>query len=365
MVYVTEDTFAAAAVNPFTKKTEKIRRFTLSNEEQMSVQIITLGATISSIKVPDAQGQVEDVTLGFDDLAGYQSDKNPYFGATIGRVCNRIANGKFVLDGKPIEVSRNRGEFQLHGGFVGFDKAHWEVVKVLSNGVSMKHTNPDGHEGYPGEVTATATFTLTEDNCLHVSMDAVTTKPTPVNLTNHSYFNLAGHKAGKAGLDEHTVEINAYGITETDSNSIPTGNITLVDGSKFDLRVASKLGNRLRQLEPAIGYDDNFCVKFTPPESISKIAKVVHPPSGRWMEVASNQPGVQLYTGNFLPNKEVGETPVSGKQGAEYTKQGAFCLETQKFPDSVNHENFPSTILRPGEKYHHEVIYKFGKLSSR
>lgn len=365
MVYVKEDVFATDAVNPFTKQTETILRYTLSNDEQMSVQILTLGATISSIRVPDAQGQVEDVTLGFDDLAGYRSAQNPYFGATIGRVCNRIANGRFVLDGKTIKISRNRGDFQLHGGFVGFDKAHWEVEKVFSNGVSMKHTNPDGHEGYPGEVTATATFTLTEDNCLHVSMDAVTTKPTPVNLTNHSYFNLAGHKAGKAGLDEHMVQLNAYGITETDSNSIPTGKILLVDGGTFDFGVASNLGDRLKQLEPALGFDDNFCVKFTPPETITKIGKVVHPPSGRWLEIASNQPGVQFYTGNFLPNKHLDQDPVSGKQGAKYTKHGAFCLETQKFPDSVNHETFPSTILRPGEKYHHEVIYKFGKLSAK
>ncbi|KAH8408529.1 hypothetical protein KR215_006978 [Drosophila sulfurigaster] len=363
MVNVTEDIFATAAVNPFTKKTEQIRRFTLRNEEQMTVQILTLGATISSIKVPDAQGHVEDVTLGFDNLAGYQSAQNPYMGATIGRVCNRIANGRFVLDGKTIQVSRNRGELTLHGGFVGFDKAHWGVDQVLANGVRMKHTNPDGHEGYPGEVTAIVTFTLTEDNCLHVVMEADTTKPTPVNLTNHAYFNLAGHKAGKAALDQHEVQINAYGITETDSNSIPTGKILLVDGGNFDLRMASKLGDRLKQLEPAVGFDDNFCVKFTPPAAITNIARVVHPPSGRWLEIASNQPGVQFYTSNFLPNTANGETPVAGKEGAAYAKHGGFCLETQKFPDSVNHENFPSTILRPGEKYRHEVIYKFGKLS--
>lgn len=361
MVHVTEDVFAEAAVNPFTKETGTIRRFTLSNDEQMSVQILTLGATISSIKVPDSQGQLEDVTLGFDDLAGYESEQNPYMGATVGRVCNRIANGRFVLDGKTIEVSRNRGQLQLHGGFVGFNKAHWQVLEVLPNGVSLTHTNPDGHEGYPGEVTATVRFTLTEDNCLHVCMDAVSSKATPVNLTNHSYFNLAGHKAGQAGLYEHTIAINAYGITETDADSIPTGKILPVDGGKFDLRIASNLGERLRQLEPARGYDDNFCVKFTPPASITNIARVAHPPSGRWLEIASNQPGVQFYTSNFLPNQAQGESPLPGKAGAAYAKHGAFCLETQKFPDSVNHDNFPTTILRPGEKYHHEVIYKFGK----
>ncbi|ALC43597.1 CG10467 [Drosophila busckii] len=340
MVYVKEDVFAEEALNPFTKQTEKIRRFTLSNDEQMSVQIITLGATITSIKVPDAHGKLEDVTLGFDDLAGYDSELNPYMGATVGRVCNRL---------------------QLHGGFVGFNNAHWQVLEVHQDGVSLSHINPDGHEGYPGEVTATVRFTLTEDNCLHVRMEALTTKPTPINFTNHSYFNLAGHDSGKTGLYEHTIQLNAYGITETDDNSIPTGKILPLDGTNFDLRLPSKLGDRLKQLQPALGYDDNFCVQFTPPERVTTIARVSHAPSGRWLEIASNQPGVQLYTSNFLPDVERGEKAVSGKAGAAYAKHGAFCLETQKFPDSVNHENFPSTIVRPNDKYHHEVIYNFGR----
>ncbi|XP_034657613.1 aldose 1-epimerase [Drosophila subobscura] len=361
MVHVTEDVFAAGAVNPFTRQTEPIRRFTLSNGDGMSVQVITLGATITSIKTPDARGQLDDVTLGFDDLAGYQSEKNPYFGATIGRVCNRVANGRFRLDGEVVEVSKNRdNKFQLHGGFVGFDKAHWDVVALLKDGVKLSHTNPDGHEGYPGKVTATVSFTLSEDNCLHVRMMAESDKPTPVNLTNHSYFNLAGHKSGANGLYEHSIEINAYGITETDKDSIPTGKITLVDGTAFDLRVPSNLGERLKQLQPAPGYDDNFCVEFDPPQPFAKVARATHPPSGRWLEVVSNQPGVQFYTANFMPNVERGEAAIPGKSGAAYAKHGAFCLETQKFPDSVNHSNFPSTTLRPGDHYNHEVIYKFG-----
>ncbi|XP_043066938.1 galactose mutarotase [Drosophila bipectinata] len=361
MVNVKEDVFATGAVNPFTKATEDIKRFTLTNGYGMSVQLITRGATITSIKTMDSSGKVDDVTLGFDDLAGYQSDKNPYFGATIGRVCNRIANGRFQLDAKWIEVSKNRNnKFQLHGGFVGFDKAHWEVVDVRRDGVTLSHTNPDGHEGYPGKVTATASFTLSEDNCLHVLMTAETDKVTPVNLTNHSYFNLAGHKTGASGLYEHAIEINAYGITETDQDSIPTGKITPVDGTSYDLRVAGNLGERLKALQPARGYDDNFCVTFSPPQPLAMVARASHPPSGRWLEVVSNQPGVQFYTSNFMPDVENGEAPISGKDGASYGKHGAFCLETQKFPDSVNHSNFPTTILRPGERYSHEVIYKFG-----
>ncbi|KAH8266057.1 hypothetical protein KR038_001536 [Drosophila bunnanda] len=361
MVNVTEDVFATGAVNPFTKKQEDIKRFTLTNGSGMSVQLISRGAIITSIKTPDSRGQVDDVTLGFDDLAGYQSERNPYFGATIGRVCNRIGGGRFELDGKVVEVSRNRdNKFQLHGGFVGFDKAHWQVTSVRQDGVTLSHTNPDGHEGYPGTVTATASFTLSEDNCLHVRMTAESDKPTPVNLTNHSYFNLAGHKAGANGLYEHTIEINAYGITETDKDSIPTGKITPVEGTSFDLRVPSNLGERLKELQPARGYDDNFCVTFSPPQPLAKVAKATHPPTGRWLEVVSNQPGVQFYTSNFMPDVERGETPIPGKDGAQYAKHGAFCLETQKFPDSVNHSNFPTTILRPGESYSHEVIYKFG-----
>ncbi|KAH8364754.1 hypothetical protein KR084_011183 [Drosophila pseudotakahashii] len=361
MVNVTEDVFATGAVNPITKSQDTIKRFTLTNGYGMSVQLITRGATITSIKYPDANGQIDDVTLGFDDLAGYQSERNPYFGATIGRVCNRIGNGSFTLDGKLVEVSKNRdNKFQLHGGFLGFDKVHWEVVAVRRDGVTLSHTNPDGHEGYPGTVKAEASFTLSEDNCLHVHLSAVTDKATPVNLTNHSYFNLAGHKTGANGLYEHTIEINAYGITETDQSSIPTGKITPVDGTPFDLRVPRNLGEGLKDLQPARGYDDNFCVNFSPPQPLAMVAKAIHPPSGRWLEVVSNQPGVQFYTSNFMPDVERGEVAIPGKDGAAYAKHGAFCLETQKFPDSVNHSNFPSTILRPGEKYHHEVIYKFG-----
>ncbi|XP_030384945.1 aldose 1-epimerase [Scaptodrosophila lebanonensis] len=361
MVRVTEDVFATAAENPFTRRTESVRRFTLSNGEQMSVQVITLGATITSIKVPDDRGQIEDVVLGYDNLAGYNSASNPYFGATVGRVCNRVANGRFELDGQEVQVTRNmNNKHQLHGGLIGFNKAIWEVVAVRKDGVSMEHTNPDGHEGYPGEVKATVHFTLTEDNCLHLRMEAVTNKPTAVNLTNHAYFNLAGHNAGPDGIYAHTIEINAYGITETDEDSIPTGKITAVDGSAFDLRAPSNLGERLKQLLPANGFDDNFCVKWTPPQAITKVAKATHPPTGRWLEVASNQPGVQFYTSNFMPDTSRGEKPITGKAGASYVKQGAFCLETQKFPDAVNHSNFPSVILRPGEIYGHEVIYKFG-----
>ncbi|XP_037816393.1 galactose mutarotase [Lucilia sericata] len=362
MVRVIEDVFGTA-INPLTKQSEQIKRFTLQNDMEMKVQVISLGATITSIQVPDANGHVDDIALGYDDIAGYQTSSNPYFGATVGRVCNRIANGRIPLKGQEIQVSRNfNNKHQLHGGFIGFDKVHWQVEAVHQDGITLKHYSPDGHEGYPGQVTTTVKFTLTEDNCLHVQMQAETTKVTAVNMTNHTYFNLAGHNAGQEAIFEHTIMIKADKITETDAESIPTGNFKNVEGTLYDLRTMKNLGEQIKKLLPATnGYDDNYCVeKNSDDTSVSLIAKAYHPKTGRWLEIASNQPGVQFYTANYMPDTTKGETPLQGKSQAQYVKQGAFCLETQKYPDAVNHPNFPSIILNPGECYNHEVIYKFG-----
>uniref|UniRef100_D3TPX1 Aldose 1-epimerase n=1 Tax=Glossina morsitans morsitans TaxID=37546 RepID=D3TPX1_GLOMM len=357
MVRIVEDVFGTA-VNPLTEQTEQIKRFTLTNSMEMSVQICTLGATVTSIKVPDASGQIDDIVLGYDDVAGYQTATNPYFGATIGRVCNRIANGHFMLNGQDIQVSRNfNNRHQLHGGFLGFDKMHWQVLEANGDGVTLQHCSPAGHEGYPGQVTATVKYTLTEDNCLHVSMQAKTTKTTVVNMTNHSYFNLAGHGAGKEAMLDHSIMIKADQITETDSDSIPTGGFINVAGTLFDLNEPVQLGERLQQL--LNGYDDNYCVKLND-NNITTIARAYHQKSGRWLEIASNQPGVQFYTSNYMPDVNKGEMPLKGKAGAKYVRQGSFCLETQKYPDAVNHSNFPSIILNPNEQYNHDVIYKFG-----
>ncbi|XP_058978095.1 galactose mutarotase [Musca domestica] len=363
MVRVIEDTFGTA-INPLTKQMEEIKRFTITNGMQMKVQVITLGATIASIEVPDANGHVEDVVLGYDDVAGYQTSTNPYFGATIGRVCNRVGHGRFPLNGQEIQVSRNmNNKHQLHGGFIGFDKVHWQVVAQHQDGVTLQHCSPDGHEGYPGEVTATVKISLTEDNCLHLLMRAKTTKTTAVNMTNHCYFNLAGHAAGKQAIYGHEVMINADKITETDGDSIPTGNFTPVEGTVYDLRKMKNMGEGIKSLlpSPISGYDDNYCADGNyDGNRINVIAKALYPPNGRWLEIASNQPGVQFYTSNGMPDTEKGETPIYGKNGAQYTKHAAFCLETQKYPDAVNHPNFPSIILNPDEEYNHEVIYKFG-----
>lgn len=360
MMTIVEDAFGQSE-DPMTKELVPVRRFTFSNS-QMVVQVITLGATITSIKVPNAKGVIDDVVLGFDDVSGYLNPKmNPYFGASVGRVANRIGHATFVLNGKRITVSKNhKDKHTLHGGFVGFDKVHWTVVEMLPENCSLKlqHVSPDGHEGFPGEVTTTVMFQLTADNCFHMRFDATTTKPTAVNLTNHSYFNLAGHGAGKSAIQEHRIQIKADKITVTDEDSIPTGELQDVTGTAYDFRQLTELGPRIAELS-GNGFDDNFCVNLDN-NGITVIAKAIHPKSGRWMEVASDQPGVQFYTGNFLPNSMKMERLTVGKEGATYGRQGAFCLETQKYPDAVNHSNFPSILLNPGEKYVHNVIYKFG-----
>ncbi|XP_070496494.1 galactose mutarotase [Chironomus tepperi] len=387
--------------NPITKKIEDIARFTWQNENGMCVQLISYGAIVTSIKVPDRAGQLADVVLGFDDIDGYRKSNNPYFGALIGRVANRIARGQFVLNGEIVNVARNwNNKHSLHGGVIGFDKFNFNHY-VKGNAVYLTHLSPDYYEGYPGAVLLTVKCELLSDNSLSMSFKATTTRPTAINLTNHSYFNLAGHETGYTEIYSHVISINADKITETDSESIPTGKLLDVGGTPFDLRIPRELGPAMKNLTGP-GYDDNFCVNI--PKSANEqpvvfVSRVIHPTSGRYLEVFSNQPGVQLYTSNFLPDPCGNISPsafnsenyyevdgvlttkleklnvqmkdevkclddeskaVIGKGGVHYLKHGAFCLETQKFPDAVHHDNFPTTILNPGEVYNHEVIFKFG-----
>lgn len=348
--------------DPFTKEKKFIRRYTLCNANEMIVEVITLGATINSLRFPNNRQGTDDVVLGFDEIAGYlDPEVNPYFGATIGRVANRIGKGTFVLKGKRIKVSKNhKDKHMLHGGFIGFNNVHWELVKMdpATCSVILKHVSADGHEGFPGQLTATVEYKLTDDNCLNIRYEATTTKPTPVNLTNHSYFNLAGHKAGRPAIEKHKIYIKADKITATDKDSIPTGELLDVTGTPYDFREMAELGQRIQQTSGK-GFDDNFCVNLDN-NGITMVAKAVSPDSGIWMEVYSDQPGLQFYTGNYLPNPKNMETPIVGKLDGKYYRQGAFCFETQGFPDAVNHRNFPSIILKPSEKYVHNVIYKFG-----
>lgn len=336
---------------------KEIKKFTLKNAACQEVDVITYGATVTAVRTPDKEGNVADVVLGFDNIEGYLSPSNPYFGATVGRVANRIGKATFVVDGERYNVSKNIGEDSLHGGTRGWSFKVWDAT-IDGDRVTMTLISPANDEGYPGSVTATVSFQLSDDGELRIEMKATSERATPINLTNHGYFNLAGHATNAAELYKHVFTLNADRWTVTDSGSIPTGEIRSVENSIMDLRNPTTLGDVIDKV-PGGGYDYNFCL----PEpydhrKVSFVAKVSHPASGRYLEVYSNQPGVQLYTTNSV--SENNETGIVGKNGAQYYRHAAFCLETQNYPDAVNHRNFPNSVLRPGDIYNHIVVYKFG-----
>lgn len=361
MVCVVEDEFGMAQ-DPITQLPVKIRRFTLTNKNKLSVQIITRGATVTGITYPDKKGEEADVVLGFDDLQGYMSNSSAYMGCMIGRVANRIRNGTFQLGCRCITLSKNLDKkHQLNGGFAGFDSVIWDVAAVNPNGVDLQHCSPDGHEGYPGQLTTTVKFALSESNCFRISIEAEATTETPVNICNNIYFNLAGHEAGKDSLFEHSVLINADKVVDVDNNQLPTGLLMPVKNTPYDLREFSNMGRSIKKFKNCKiqGIDRHYCVDMIPGR-LEIMAKVVHPGTGRFVELQSNQPAVAFYTGNNLPDMETAEFPMIGKNGAIYEKHGAFSFQTQKYPDAVNQKCFPSIMVKPDEKYFHEVIYKFG-----
>ncbi|XP_055595077.1 galactose mutarotase-like [Uranotaenia lowii] len=383
-VTLTVDGFGVVK-DPLSGEVQPVKRYTWANESGMMVQVISYGAIITVMKVPAKDGSLEDVVLGFDDIPGYQTANNPYFGATVGRVANRIGGGKFTIDGVEYHVTKNyENRHQLHGGKIGFDKFNWHG-HVQGTVVTLSHTNPDGHEGYPGTVIASVTYELKRDNRFTCTFRATSSASTPINLTNHSYFNLAGHSKGYEEIYRHIISVNADRITETDEDSIPTGNFLCVGGSAYDLRIPRELGPAMSRAAGE-GFDNNFCITKGTQQGMTFTARVVHPQSGRVLEVYTDQPGVQLYTSNFMPdpNRNIRprptnaedyyevthlepvvpamsqNPPIRGKGGARYFKHGAFCLETQNYPDAMNHDNFPNSILTPGETYVHRVEYKFG-----
>jgi aldose 1-epimerase len=326
----------------------RVDLFTLTNGSGLVAKITNYGAIITEMHVPDRSGKTGDVVLGFDNLEQYLKS-HPYFGATVGRVANRIAKGRFTLEGKTYQLAINNGTNHLHGGLKGFDKVVWKAE--LQPGASLKfsYTSADGEEGYPGQVAVVVLMTLTEKNELIIEYTATADQPTPVNLTNHSYFNLAG----SGDILNHELMIAADHFTPKDATSIPTGEIKLVKGTPMDFTQPHAIGSRFSQLEEKpVGYDHNFVLNGGG-KSLSLAARAFEPRTGRVLEVSTTQPGVQLYTSNCLDGS------LTGKRGIVYRQHCAFCLETQHFPDSVNHPNFPSTILRPGHTYHQTTVHKF------
>jgi aldose 1-epimerase len=353
--------FAQSATKTTTKAVyagKPIDMVTLKNSHGMEVQAIAYGAIITAIKVPDRNGKIADVVLGFDSPDQYWHEPTPpFFGAVVGRYGNRIAKGKFTLDGKTYSLAINNAPNSLHGGNKGFDKQVWEVTtKNVANlpSAMFTRTSPDGEEGYPGTLQARVIYTLTETNELIVDYHATTDKATPVNLTQHSYFNLAGEGSGT--ILDHVLTIDADRYTPVDSTLIPTGELAPVDGTPFDFRKPTAIGARINdqnaQLKNGTGYDHNWVLnrKGT---GLQHAVTLTDPKSGRTLDISTTEPGVQFYTGNFL------DGTIKGKGGKVYGLRSALCLETQHYPDSPNQKNFPSTILQPGKTYDTRTVFTF------
>jgi aldose 1-epimerase len=337
-----------------------VELYVLTNRSGVEVRAMTYGAIITSIRVPDRNGQLGDIVLGFDTLEGYLKD-SPYFGALVGRYGNRIARGQFVLDGTTYKLAINNPPNHLHGGVKGFDKQLWSARPLDGPegvGVAFKRLSPDGEEGYPGNLNATVTYTLTDKNELVVNYEATTDKPTPVNLTQHTYFNLAG----TGDILAHELMLNADRYTPVDATLIPTGELAPVDGTPFDFRKSTAIGSRITQTNPQLkngnGYDHNWVLNRTG-TGLQTAARVLEASTGRTLEVATTEPGVQFYTGNFLDGS------LKGKSETAYQRRTGFCLETQHFPDSPNHPAFPTTILKPGQTYSSRTVFTFGTHHAR
>src|ERR1051326_8741617 len=337
-----------------TKDGTPVDLFTLRNSKGVEARICNYGGILVSMKVPDRHGKIGDVSLGYDYFEDYLKN-NPFFGALVGRYGNRIARGKFSLDGKEYTLAINNGPNSLHGGLKGFDKVVWEPsIRATPDGAALqlKYLSKDGEEGFPGNLSVTALYTLTEDNGLKLEYTATTDKTTIVNLTQHSYFNLAG----KGDVLKHLVLINADRFTPVDETLIPTGELRPVDGTPFDFRKPTAIGARIEQPDEQLkfggGYDHNFVINKVMGE-LTVMARVTEPTSGRALEVLSTEPGLQFYSGNFLDGK------LTGKGGWGYQFLNDFCMEPQHFPDSPNHPDFPSVLLKPGQVYHNIIVFRF------
>lgn len=335
---------------------QEVHEYTLTNRAGMEVKVLSYGAILRSIRVPDRNGVLANVTLGFNSLADYES-KSPYFGSIIGRYGNRIAKGKFTLNGKEYTLAANDGENSLHGGLKGFDKHVWAVEEIQRNeahGLILSRRSPDGEEGFPGNLDVRVTYLLTDANEIRMEYWARTDAPTIVNLTNHAYFNLAGE--GRGSIDEHILMLDADFYTPVGAGLIPTGEIAAVENTPFDFHIPRTIGAGLRsnheQILIARGYDHNFVLNRSD-SSLKLAARMYEPISGRILEIITTEPGIQFYSGNFLVGNIIGASGTSYRQG------DAFALETQHYPDSPNQAQFPSTVLNPDSVYESSTIYKF------
>lgn len=328
---------------------QDITEYTISNASGFSVSIINYGATITGIHSKDKQGNIANVLLHYDNLDGYLQKNNPYFGCIVGRYANRIAKAKFSLNGKEYILAANNNGNSLHGGIKGFDKNIWKATKLNDSSIRFSYTSVDGDEGYPGTLSVNVTYTVSANNEIQIDYTASTDKPTPVNLTNHSYFNLSGGQ--DSTILAHDIMINADSITEVDKDLVPTGKIVSIKGGPMDFTSEKNIGKDIAKVEG--GYDHNWVLNDAS-DKLKKVAEVYHAASGRLMEVFTTQPGLQFYTGNFLD----GSLTNTG-DNKKYIKNAGLCLETQHFPDSPNQPGFPNTILKPGETFHATTVYKF------
>lgn len=354
----TSETTMTITHSPFgTVDGQPVDLYTLSNSSGMTVKITNYGGIITHLNVPDKDGKSGDVVLGFDSLSGYLQPKVPYFGALVGRYGNRIAKGTFTLDGKQYHLPINNGPNALHGGLKGFDKKVWKAEEVKTDStvaLKLHFTSPDGDEGYPGTLNVTVTYTLSADNALRLDYEATTDKPTVVNLTNHTYFNLAG---GERDVLDHVVQLKAGRILPVDATLIPTGKYLDVKGGAFDFLEPKAIGTAINdttdeQIRNGGGYDHCF-VFDDAGNQLKAVAKVTEPTTGRVLEMETTEPATQFYTGNFLDGN------LTGKTGKPYTKRFGFCLETEHYPDSPNQPSFPTTELRPGQTYKSSTVYRF------
>jgi aldose 1-epimerase len=333
------------------KSTEIIRHW-LKTSGGLRCEVTNFGCRIIRLFVPDRNGNFEDVVLGFDTIEEYQRPPETYFGSVVGRVANRIAHGRFELDGKAYQLALNHGEHHIHGGIEGFESKVWEVVRKSEDSIQFRYLSPSGEEGYPGNLEVWVTYSLSDEEGLSISYSAKTDEPTPINLTNHSYFNLLG--AGKGQIDRHEFQIFAAKYLPNNKNQLPTGEIASVEDTVFDFRELKPIGDLLEtkdeQLIIGSGFDNNYVLEGP---GVRLAARVREPDSGRVMEVLTDQLGMQFFCGKAM------DKPILGKEGLVYGKRAAFCLETQNFPNSINEESFPSCVLRPGEVFSSKTIYRF------